>query len=111
MSAEINTEHLLMLVQELKGKEEKRTNWFITPLITVIIAAAGVFISWGMMMKTTEYLQNQVETLQTRVYADNLEITKLQMAQVKNDTVLQVIKEDVTEVKNNVNKLVRRRGF
>jgi len=111
MAAEINTEQLLTLVKELKGKEESRNKWVIGPLVTVIIAAVGVFISWGMMMKTTEYLQAQVDSLETRVNAADLEITGLKMSQVRNDTVLIQIKDDVKEVKDNVNKLIKRKGL
>ena len=111
MSAEINTEQLLMLVKELKGKDESRSKWFVGPIITVVIAAVGVFVSWGMMMKTTEYLQAEVETLQTKVSNSDLEIMGLKLAQVKNDTMLVQIKDDVKEVKDNVNRLVKRRGM
>jgi hypothetical protein len=106
MSAEISTEQLLVLVKELKGKEETRSKWYVGPLVTVIIAVVSVFVSWGMMMKTTEFLQDQVEKLQTQVQNDNLEIVQLKINQRVNDTVLVQIKDDVKEVKDNVNRLV-----
>ena len=109
MSAEINTEQLLVLVKELKGKEDAHSRWYVGPLITVIIAAVSVFVSWGMMMKTTEYLQSQVERIQSKLESHELEIVQLKISQVKGDTVLVQIKEDVKEVKDNVNKLIKRR--
>lgn len=109
MSAEINTEQLLMLVKELKGKDEARSKWYVGPLVTVIIAVVGVFVSWGMMMKTTEYLQDQVENLSSRVAQDNLEITQLKINQRVNDTILVQIKDDVKEVKDNVKALINRK--
>jgi len=110
MSAEISTEQLLVLVKELKGKEETRSHWYVGPIVTIIIAVVSVFVSWGMMMKTTEFLQDQVEKLQTQVQNDNLEIVQLKINQRGNDIVLGQIKDDVKEVKDNVKTLITRKS-
>ena len=109
MSADISTEQLLMLVKELKGKDESRSKWYVGPIVTIIIAVITAFVSWGMMMKTTEYLQTQLEVVQTKVEQHNLEIVQLKISQTKNDTMLVNIKDTVGEIKQNVEKLVSQR--
>jgi len=111
MAAEINVEQLFALVKEIKGKDESRSKWYIGPLVTVLIAAMGVFISWGMMMKTTEYLQDQVDRTTTQFSIQAVEISQLKIAQAKGDTMLTTIKDDVKDIKDNVNKLMRRKGL
>ena len=111
MANEFSGEQLLALVKELRSHQESRTKMLVGPLTTLLIAAVGVFISWGAMMKTTEYLQAQVDALQSKITTHELEITQLKIEQTKNDTMLIGIKEDVKEVRENVNKLVKRKGF
>lgn len=109
MSAEINTEQLLVLVKELKGKDESRSKWYVGPMVTVLIAVITAFVSWGMMMKTTEFLQTQLEQVQAKVSSQELEIVQLKISQTKNDTMLVNIKDTVGEIKLDVGKLVAQR--
>ena len=110
MSAEISTEQLLVLVKELKGKDESRSKWYVGPMVTVLIAVITAFVSWGMMMKTTEFLQTQLEQTQVKVAAQELEIVQLKINQRGNDIILGQIKDDVKEVKDNVKTLITRKN-
>ena len=109
MSTEINTEQLLMLVKELKGKDESRSKWYVGPMVTVLIAVITAFVSWGMMMKTSEYVQNRLDVCETKLAQHDLEIAQLKLQSGKDSVIISQIKETVGEVKVNVQRLIDRK--
>jgi len=80
--------------------------WLIGPLITLIMVAGGLVVSWTTTKAAVAEMQKDVAKMEQK--AENLEnkIHDIELKTAVDSSILQSLQSDVTEIKKDVKKLL-----
>jgi hypothetical protein len=93
-------------------KTNKITKW-VQSVIALAIVIIGVGISWGISQTKISVLEHDVANYKTHTTDKMIKIEEniheLQLKQAGDDQLLQTMQRDITEIKENVQKIIERR--
>ena len=91
-----------------ESRVSQKIEWikFVGPVITVVVLFVGIIGSWVTNNAAIEALQKTTATQSRKIDAVESTARKLEVNAVRESSVLKSVKEDVSEIKSDVKKLL-----
>ena len=88
--------------------EKPKRDWtkLLGTIITVVVLSTGIVASWATNSAAVDELQRNQAKLEQRIEKAETKIHDIELKAVADGSLLQAVKEDITEIKQDVKTLL-----
>lgn len=90
------------------ANNNSKWRWLIGPFITILIVCVGFVGQWVSTRVALAEAQKDISVTEAKVEKIEAKVHNVEINAATNNSVLQSVKEDVSEIKNDVKRLLER---